>query len=127
MAETAKSLIEVEPGANLRKAARDHGIAIYGGLDKYLNCRGMGLCGTCKVHVKEGMENLSPPSLMERINMSMHPMTIMAKIGHEEELRLACQVKVNGDCTIETRPRFNWFGETDKKGKHFWETPYPNK
>ena len=43
------------------------------------------------------------------------------------DVRRACQVQVNGDCTIETRPSFNWSGEPDKKGKYFWETPYPNK
>jgi ferredoxin len=122
-----KQEIEVPAGANLRQAAREAGIAIYKGLDRYLNCRGLGLCGTCRVQVTKGMENLSPKSLMEKINFNLHPLTSLAVIGHEEEMRLACQVQVNGDCTIETRPPLNWSGEADKKGKHFWETPYPNK
>jgi ferredoxin len=122
-----KQEIEVAAGANLRQAARAAGIPIYKGLDRYLNCRGLGLCGTCRVLIKKGMENLSPKSVMEKINFNLHPLTSLAVIGHEDEMRLACQVQVNGDCTIETHPTLNWSGEPDKKGKHFWETPYPNK
>jgi len=117
-----KKEVEVEVGANLRTAARaTEGVSVYAGPDKLLNCRGFGLCGTCKVLVKKGMENLSPPSCMERLNFTLHPLSMLARIGHEEEIRLACQVTVNGDCTIETQPAFNWSGE------NFWQKPYPNK
>lgn len=118
---TEKKEIEVESGANLRQAARNAGIAIYKGLDRALNCRGLGLCGTCKVLVKKGMENLNPKTFMERFNFNMHPLTMFARIGHEDEMRLACQVKVNGDCTVQTTPEFNLSGE------NFWQKPYPNK
>jgi ferredoxin len=73
------------------------------------------------VYVKKGMENLSAPGLIEKLNLAAHPATMMARIGHEDEMRLACQVQVNGDCTIETRPAFNWSGD------NFWQKPYPNK
>jgi ferredoxin len=116
-----KQEIEVPAGTNLREEAKKAGIQIYKGIDKVLNCRGFGLCGTCKVLVKKGMENLSPKSLREKFNLNFHPMTMLAAIGHEDEIRLACQVKVNGDCTIETHPAFNWDGE------NFWQKPYPNK
>jgi ferredoxin len=116
-----KKEIEVESGANLRTAARANGIDIYKGLSRYLNCRGLGMCGTCRVFVKSGMENLTPRSVMERINLTVHPMTMMAAIGHETELRLACQTCVKGDCTIETHADVNWNGE------NFWQKPYPNK
>jgi ferredoxin len=113
--------IEVPDGANLRQEARKAGIAVYKGLDRYLNCRGFGLCGTCKVLVKKGMENLNKKTLMEKINMTAHPLTMLAVLGHEQEMRLACQVEVHGDCTIETTPGFNWSGE------NFWQKPFPNK
>jgi ferredoxin len=116
-----KTEIEVPAGANLREEARKAGIAVYSGLARYLNCRGFGLCGTCRVLVKKGMENLSPKTTVERFNLSKHPITMIAALGHEDEMRLACQVKVNGDCTIETTPPFNWSGE------NFWQKPYPNK
>ena len=113
--------LEMAQGANLRVEARKAGIAIYKGLSKYLNCRGFGMCGTCKVLVKKGKENLNDKTVMEKINMNLHPLTMLASIGHEDEMRLACQVTVNGDCTIETTPGINWSGE------NFWQKPYPNK
>ena len=116
-----KQEVEVPAGANLRDAARQAGISIYKGLDRYLNCRGFGLCGTCRVLVKKGMENLNPKTFLERVNLNMHPLSMLAAIGHENEIRLSCQVQVNGDCTIETHPAFNWSGE------NFWQKPYPNK
>ena len=116
-----KQEIDVPAGSNLREAARKAGISVYKGLDRYLNCRGLGLCGTCRVLVKKGMENLSPKTLMERINLNAHPLTLFARIGHEDEMRLSCQVKVNGDCTVQTQPEFNVSGE------NFWQKPYPNK
>ena len=130
-----KQEIEVEAGGNLRDAALKAGLQVNflpldtatGAVGRYLNCHGFGLCGTCLILVKKGMENLSPRTGKEKFNFNADPKTMMAVIGHEEEARLSCQVRVNGDCTVETRPPFNWSGETDKKGKHFWETPYPNK
>ena len=116
-----KTEIEVPAGSNLRTEARKAGLNIYSGLDRFLNCRGFGLCGTCRVLVKKGMENLSPKTVMERLNLAVHPLTSLAVLGHENEMRLACQVQVNGDCTIETHPPFNWSGE------NFWQKPYPNK
>ena len=116
-----KTEIEVPQGANLREEARKAGIQVYPGVNKYLNCMGMGQCGTCKVLIKKGMENTGPKTFMEKFNFNFHPMTMMAYIGHEEEMRLSCQVEVKGDCTIETRPPLNLSGET------FWQKPYPNK
>jgi ferredoxin len=107
----------VPAGANLRTEATRAGIDVYSGFDKYLNCRGNGLCGTCRVLVKKGAENLSPKTTVERLKLGM----MLSSIGHEEEMRLSCQVKVNGDCSIETRPAMNLYGE------NFWQKPYPNK
>jgi ferredoxin len=116
-----KKEIEVPAGSNLRTEAKKAGLPIYKGIDRYVNCMGFGFCGTCRVLVKSGMENLSPKSLMEKLNLNLHPITMFAAIGHENEIRLACQVTVNGDCTIETTPAFNLEGE------NFWQKPYPNK
>jgi ferredoxin len=116
-----KQEIDVPAGANLRQEALKAGIAVYPGINRYLNCLGFGLCGTCRVLVKKGMENLRGKTLMERVNLNTHPLTMIAAIGHEQEMRLACQVQVNGDCTIETKPAFPLTGE------NFWQKPYPNK
>jgi len=116
-----KQEIEVEPGTNLRLAALQAGVPVYKGLSYYVNCFGHGLCGTCRVLVKSGMENLSDKTVLEKLNLTLHPLTMLATIGHESEMRLSCQVKVNGDCSVETTPAFNWSGE------NFWQKPYPNK
>jgi ferredoxin len=117
-----KKEIEVSVGANLREEARKAGIQVYKGFHRFINCRGLGVCGTCQVLVKKGMENLSPKGRMERFTLA-NPASAaaFAVIGHEDEMRLSCQVQVNGDCTIETRPAFNWSGD------NFWQKPYPNK
>ncbi len=115
--------IEVPAGANLREEAKKAGINVYWGLAKFLNCFGHATCGTCKVLVKKGAENLSPTTRMERFTL----WRMLASIGREEQLRLSCQVQVNGDCTVETHPGVPMSPEKDAKGKYFWETPYPNK
>jgi 2Fe-2S ferredoxin len=114
--------IEVPAGANLREEAMKAGVPVnfqFGSpkVGKILNCRGHGTCGSCHVLIKQGMENLSPKGRWERIRLGL----MMAAIGHEEESRLACMVKVNGDCSVETSPGIDWNGE------NFWQKPYPNK
>ena len=116
-----KKEIEVEAGANLREQAMKAGLEVYSGMSRFLNCHGLGLCGTCRVLVKKGMENLSAKTFMERFNFNAHPLTMLAVIGHEDEMRLSCQARVQGDCTVELTPEFNWSGE------NFWQKPYPNK
>jgi ferredoxin len=109
--------VEVSQGANLRREAQKAGIEIYRGPERYLNCRGNGLCGTCRVLVAKGMENLSPKGLLERFKLA----TMLSSIGHEDDMRLACKVQVLGDCSIVTKPALNLSGE------NFWQKPYPNK
>lgn len=112
-----KKEIEVPMGANLREELRKNGIEVYPGFARYVNCFGHGTCGTCKVLVKKGMENLTGKGLMERMTI----FRMLSAIGHEDEMRLSCQCTVNGDCTVETQPGMNLSGET------FWQKPYPNK
>src|SRR5437867_3311302 len=102
-----KREIEVPQGANLRDEARKAGIEVYSGLTRYVNCFGHATCGTCRVLVQKGMENLSPKGLLERATL----FRMLSTLGHEQEMRLSCQCQVNGDCTIETRPGMNWSGE----------------
>jgi ferredoxin len=112
-----KKEVEVQPGANLRQEAAKAGVEIYRSLDRYVNCRGLGMCGTCSILVKKGAEALGPKTLIEKLTLARS----FASIGNENEIRLACQTKINGDCSIETKPPMNWYGE------NFWQKPYPNK
>lgn len=111
-----KKTVDVPEGANLRSAARKAGVEVYKGLHKYVHCPGLGLCGSCRVYIKEGQENVSQPGLIEKIttqtgHMGLNPEPQFAYIGHEEELRLSCQCKVKGDITVETQAPCNWHGE----------------
>jgi ferredoxin len=113
-----KKEIDVPTGANLRDEAKKAGITMHPSFPPF-NCMGHGMCGTCKVIVKSGKENLSQKGFMEKVSFALlHP---FANIGHEDDMRLSCQCAVNGDVQVETTPAMNLSGET------FWQKPFPNK
>jgi len=88
--------LRVNAGYNLRKLALKNHIKVYQGIDKLINCRGNGLCGTCKVEVYPARpEYLNPRTAMEEKKL--------AKFNNPN-LRLSCQVKVHGDCRVRTYP-----------------------
>ena len=75
-------------GANLRKAALYNDAEVYKGLNKFLNCRGHGLCGKCVVEI-EPMENVNPRTFFENVHKL------------EDNQKLGCRVKVYGDITVK--------------------------
>ena len=91
-------------GANLRKEAIKAGINVHQGvngfgaaINKFVNCHGLGQCGTCRVKITKGMENASPMGMMEKArfyNPLPDPIPCMAFIGNEDTMRLACQTLV---------------------------------
>jgi ferredoxin len=96
------SEIEVSGGANLRREVIRAGLPLYYGIHRFLNCRGLALCGKCAVAVKEGRENCSRPGFRERLRLLVSYLTV----GRDEgEIRLACQTRVIGDISMETTPR----------------------
>ena len=98
--------VECEKGANLREVAIANGIELYPGMTRYFNCHGKGLCGECRVFIKNGMEHTSPKGVVEKFRIGVS----WFKFGHESEVRLACQTRVEGDIDVHTQPGFNWFG-----------------
>ncbi len=108
---------EVPAGANLRDSLRKEGVEVYQGLTRYVNCFGHGTCGECRLLVKKGGENLSAKGIMEKLTL----FRMLSTVGHENEMRLACQCAVNGDVEVEPQPEMNISGET------FWSKPWPNK
>ncbi len=102
-----KKQIEVSPDANLRREAIKAGVQLYPHIHKVLNCHGLGQCGACRVLVTKGMDNVTRPTLIERLRM----MFSMARIGNENTMRLACQAKVQGDIDVVTQPPLNLYGE----------------
>lgn len=102
-----KKEIQVEPGANLRRAAIDAGVQLYPGIHRLANCRGLAQCGSCRVLITKGMENASPMGLLEKGRLKVS----MAYIGNEDSMRLACQTEVHGDMTVQTKPPLNLYGD----------------
>lgn len=113
--------IEVPEGANLRKEAIKAGINVHqgvngigAGINKFVNCHGLGQCGTCRVIITKGMENTNSMGLIENIrfhNPLPDPFPCLSFIGHEDTMRLACKVHVMGDIEVETAPTLDLFGE----------------
>jgi len=88
--------VSANAGWNLRKLAKKNGINIYQGVDKILNCRGNGLCGTCKVEIFSNEESaVSPRTAMEEKKL---------KKFTNPNLRLSCQVRVHGNVRVKTGP-----------------------
>ena len=113
--------IEVPHGANLRKEAIKAGVNVHQGLNgfgaginKFANCHGFGLCGTCRVLITKGMENTNPMGVLEKArfyNPIPDPLPCMAFIGNEDKMRLSCSVYVEGDIEVETGSALSLFGE----------------
>ena len=120
-----KKEIEVPAGANLRTEAIKAGINLNLGLNgvgasmnRIFNCKGMGLCGTCRVLITEGIENTNKLTMAEWVKFKTviptpvpDPIPALAYVGHEDEMRLACCTTVHGDITVESGPEVNLFGE----------------
>jgi len=79
-------LVEAPIGTPLQE------IADASGADITFGCR-TGSCGTCRVRIAEGLENCSEPGPEER--------DFLKGLNAPPNQRLACQVIVQGDVTIE--------------------------
>lgn len=92
---------------NLKKILKKQSILPYNGNSKFLNCRGLGSCGTCAVSImdydgnkiykskEEYIENLTT---IEKIRLNFFPHTF--DNSFEKSLRLSCQFKVNRDLMV---------------------------
>jgi ferredoxin len=79
------------PGSNLKEVLVRADLTPHNGPTKYVNCHGMGTCGTCAVEV-EG--EVSSPGLIERLRLAVPPHR------RGSGLRLACKVRVLGDIEV---------------------------
>ncbi len=111
--------VDVDEGANLRDVAREVGVEVYPKPFSYgLNCHGWGHCGTCRVYINPAtQEGASDLSFWEKLQFytalpfSFSLVNFFDFIGHEDELRLSCQVTVEDDIEVYTRPAVNWYGD----------------
>jgi len=108
-----KKSVEVPAGANLRSEAIKAGVQLYPFPHNYLNCMGFGACLSCRVMVKKGLENCSSQGIYEKASFlnPLNPLGFFARLGNEKNMRLACQMQVNGDIEVQTQPAVNWHGE----------------
>ena len=117
-----KKEIDVPAGANLRTEAIKAGVAVNKGINGFgdgvcavVNCCGLGLCGTCRVNIKKGMDNTNGLTASEWVKFKAlpvpDPMPFFAYVDNEATMRLACCTTVNGDIEVETAPEMNLFGE----------------
>lgn len=79
---------EVESNTKLLLSGRPAGVAIRFGCAA---CR----CGTCAVRIKEGASQLSP------LKKDEEKLLLKLKLPVDGSIRLACQARVLGDCTID--------------------------
>ena len=99
------SEIECEEGAVLRDVLIESGNSPHNGRSRHLNCRGMATCGTCAVEV-EGEASERNAGETRRLSFPPH--------DTDAGLRLACQVRVEGDVTVRKYPGF-WGQHTDRE------------
>jgi ferredoxin len=79
--------VDVDSGTSLFDAARRVGIAVD------TACGGNGTCGLCRVRVVAAFDSLSPLGPVDK--------KLLGDVYAVARERLACQAKVNGDCTID--------------------------
>lgn len=93
--------LEVPVGTNLRKLLLKNGLPPYQGIDAILNCRGNGLCGTCRVEVVDGKGAPAMTALEESALVSLMPV-----YGRQvpKNTRLSCRIDVTKDISIKTHP-----------------------
>ena len=116
--------IEVPDGAVLRTEAIKAGINLNCGvngiganLNKVMNCKGLGMCGTCRVLITQGMDNTNQLTRREwvkfktPVSIPPDPIPCLAFIGNEDTMRLACMTKVFGDIEVVSSPDVDLFGE----------------
>src|SRR5690348_7463490 len=85
--------VEVPEGDTVRYPALENDVPVYCGLSKFSNCHGNGLCGTDRISVSPA-SSTNPLTFMERF-------WLRKDLKKNPNMRLACQVRVYGDVTVE--------------------------
>src|SRR5579864_3830924 len=87
--------VEVPEGDTVRYPALENDVPVYCGMWKFANCHGNGLCGTDRVAVSPST-NTNALTFMERF-------WLRSDLMKNPNIRLACQVEVYGDVTVDTQ------------------------
>lgn len=84
---TTGQTADCDAGASMQEVTEQNGMGIPFGCAS-------GMCGTCLVQITSGKENLTPVTEVEEFTLESHPFA-------DDNSRLACQCKVNGDVEFE--------------------------
>ena len=87
--------IEIPEGDHVRYPALENDVQVYCGLWKYANCHGNGLCGTDRVAVSPST-NTNELTFHEKF-------WLRNDLKKNPNIRLACQVQVFGDVSVDTQ------------------------
>ena len=87
--------VEVPEGDRVRYPALERDVPIYCGLWKFANCHGNGFCGTDRIAISPAV-NTSPLTPLEKL-------WLRDDLKKNPNMRLACQVQVFGDVTVDTQ------------------------
>jgi len=98
---------QCQQGANLRQALLDNGIDLYSPRANYINCMGIGTCGTCAVAIEGEVSDANWKDSTRR-NLPPHS----GRKDAQQPLRLACQTKVLGDIKV-TKFKGFWGHESE--------------
>ncbi len=99
--------ITAKAGEVLRDTLIEHNLKPHNDKSTYLNCRGMGTCGTCAVEI-EGSVHSKTKTEQVRLDFAPH--------DKNNGLRLACQVKVNDNLKVTKHKGF--WGQLKPKDKN---------
>lgn len=114
----------VQKGEILRSAMLKRGISPHNGRSRLINCRGLGTCGTCAVEITcvdgihDGACDAVEPkerNAKERLRLNFPP---HGGKDQSSNLRLACQVQVNGDIIVKKRTGF-WGQGVDELAEEY--------
>jgi len=100
--QEANVTVDAEKGTDIRKVAHKAKVSVYGGPNRFLNCRGLGLCGTDRI-VVDPKDCVSPPTWKEKLHFGDNP-----------KMRLACQAKLLADAQVSIQPALE-YGEVMKE------------
>ncbi|MFQ5751755.1 MAG: hypothetical protein ACE5HI_07145 [bacterium] len=94
--QEADVTVTAPKGTDIRKIAHKNKVSVYGGVNKFLNCRGFGLCGTDRIMVQP-KDCVSPPTWKEKLHFGDNP-----------KMRLACQAKLMDDALVSIAPALEY-------------------
>ena len=110
---TKTKTIPIQKGEVLRTAMLRRGTSPHNGKSRLINCRGLGTCGTCAVEINgngngngNGNDGAIEPrerNAREKLRLNFPP---HGSNEQSSNLRLACQVQVNGDICVTKRSGF---------------------